>query len=130
MGKAPGIRRDLRALEARRFAAIPLLRRGLSDAEIGTHLEVSNQTVSRWRRQYEAEGKIGLVRAERAGRKARLDASDEQRLTEMLQATRLKSARPAWTCGSVKRLIEREFGVSYHVSHVWKLLQRINATPG
>ena len=36
---------------------------------------------------------------------------------------------PLWTCTRVSRLIEQEFGVSYHAGHVWKLLRQLNWSP-
>ena len=36
---------------------------------------------------------------------------------------------PLWTCPRVADLIEREFGVSYHAGHVWKILRQLNWSP-
>ena len=33
---------------------------------------------------------------------------------------------PLWTCWRVAHLIEKEFGISYHSGHVWKLLRGLN----
>jgi transposase len=91
-------------------------------------LKVCNQTVSRWRKQYEAGGKAALRKAGRAGRKPRLRAADVQRLAELLKQgpERLGYQTPLWTCWRVAHLIEQEFGITYHAGHVWKLLRSMN----
>ena len=102
MGNPRGVRRDFEALEKRRLAAVKLFGKEFNNSEIGRRLKVCNQTVSRWRKQYESGGKQALQRAGRAGRKPLLSAADQQ------------------------RLIEKEFGVAYHAGHVWKLLRGLN----
>ena len=52
MGNAAGVRRDFEALEKRRFQAIQMLQRGLSQAEIARQLRVVRQTVARWVHDY------------------------------------------------------------------------------
>ena len=51
MGNAPGVSRDYDALERRRMEATGHFREGLNNSEIGRRLKVSNQTVSRWRKE-------------------------------------------------------------------------------
>jgi DNA-binding NarL/FixJ family response regulator len=52
MGNPRGVKRDFVALEKRRFAAVKLFDKGFNNSEIGRRLKVSNQTVSRWRKEY------------------------------------------------------------------------------
>src|SRR5579863_7571418 len=66
MGNPKGVRRDFEALENRRLAAIKLFGEEFNNSEIGRRLKVCNQTVSRWRKQYEAGGKAALRKAGRA----------------------------------------------------------------
>lgn len=128
MGNPKGVRRDFEALEQRRLAAIKLFGEGLNNSEIGRRVKVCNQTVSRWRKQYQAGGKAALRKAGRAGRKPRLTAADQQRLVELLKQgpERLGYQTPLWTCWRVAHLIEQQFGVTYHAGHVWKLLRAMN----
>jgi DNA-binding NarL/FixJ family response regulator len=51
MGNARGVRRDFVALEKRRFEALKLFEKGFNNSEIGRRLKVSNQTVSRGRKE-------------------------------------------------------------------------------
>ena len=67
------------------MAAIALFDKGLNNSEIGRRLKVCNQTVSRWRKQFEKGGRHNLQKAGRAGRKPLMSDTDRQRLVELLQ---------------------------------------------
>lgn len=124
------MRRDFNALEKRRLAAVRLFATDLNNSEIGRRLKVCDQTVSRWRAQYRAAGESALRKAGRAGRKPLLSAADQKRLVQLLKQgpERLGYETPLWTCNRVADLISREFGVSYHAGHVWKILRQLNWT--
>ena len=81
--------------------------------------------------QYRAQGKSGLRKAGRAGRKPRLSGQHWRRLhTLLLQGPeRLGYETPLWTCPRVAHLIEQEFGVRYHEGHVWKILVGLGWSP-
>jgi transposase len=132
MGNPAGVRRDFEALEQRRFEAIRLLEQeGLKQAEIARRVKVVRQTVARWIQQYRIQGKEGLKKAGRAGRKPLLSAGDLQRLEQLLKRgpEALGYETPPWTCPRVAHLIESEFGVRYHEGHVWKILVALKWSP-
>jgi transposase len=81
--------------------------------------------------QYRREGKSGLKKAGRAGRKPMLDQQSRQRLGSLLLEgpEQLGYETPLWTCPRVAHLIEHEFGVRYHPGHVWKLLIALGWIP-
>ncbi len=128
MGNPRGVRRDFEALEKRRFQAVRLFGKNLNNTEIGRRLKVSNQTVSRWRREYQEGGNVALRRAGRAGRLPCLNETDKARLIDLLLQgpERLGYETPLWTCPRVADLIEQNFGVDYHPGHVWRILQQLN----
>jgi transposase len=128
MGNPRGVKRDFEALENRRFEAVKLFKKDLNNSEIGRRLKVSNQTVSRWRKECKKSGKAALRRAGRAGRLACLDEADKARLVELLLQgpERLGYETPLWTCPRVADLIERNFQVNYHPGHVWRILRQLN----
>lgn len=76
MGNPAGVKRDFDALERRRFKAFGLLRRGVSEAEVARQVGVHRQSVNRWAKQIEEQGREGLKQAGRAGRKSRLSEAD------------------------------------------------------
>lgn len=114
-------------MEERRFAALDLRKQGLSQAEVGSRLKVAQQTVSRWARQARQQGRKSLRKAGRAGRKPLLTGSHRQALEKGLVAgpEALGYETPLWTCARVAHLIEKQFGVSYHPAHVWKVLRQL-----
>jgi transposase len=128
MGNPRGVRRDFVALERRRFQAVKLFVKDLNNSEIGRRLKVSNQTVSRWRKEYHEGGNIALRSAGRAGRLPSLNEADKARLVELLLQgpERLGYETPLWTCPRVADLIEQNFGVDYHPGHVWRILRELN----
>lgn len=128
MGNPKGVKRNFDALERRRFQALDLLRGGFHQSEVARRVKVCSQTVSRWAAQVAAQGEQSLKKAGRAGRKPLLSAGQQQRLVQLLQKgpQRLGYETPLWTCWRVAHLIEKEFGVSYHAGHVWKLLRALH----
>lgn len=128
MGNPRGVRRDFVALEKRRFEAVKLFRKDLNNSEIGRRLKVSNQTVSRWRKEHQEGGSVALRGAGRAGRLPCLSEADKARLVELLLQgpERLGYETPLWTCPRVADLIQQNFGVEYHPGHVWRILRQLN----
>lgn len=131
MGNPRGVRRDFDALEQRRMAAVALFAGELNNSEIGRRLKVSNQTVSRWRKEYVEGGKAAMRKAGRAGRKPLLSARQLQQLTRKLLAGPEKMGydTPLWTSQRVAVLIQQEFGVRYHSGHVWRILRSLGWSP-
>src|ERR1700688_2459614 len=131
MGNPAGVPRDVDALEKRRFQAIQLWGRGLSQSEIARQLRVVRQSVARWVHEYRAEGKSALQKAGRAGRKPRLNEQQRQQLEKLLLRgpEQLGYETPLWTCPRVAHLIEQEFKVRYHEGHVWRILDGLGWSP-
>ena len=80
MGNPAGVKRDFEGLEHRRFRAYTLLKDGLSEAEVARQVGVHRQSVNRWAQQIEKNGRRGLKKAGRAGRKSRLSEADLKKL--------------------------------------------------
>jgi transposase len=127
MGNPAGVKRDFDALERRRFKAFGLLREGVSEAEVARQVGVHRQSVNRWAKQIEEQGREGLKQAGRAGRKSRLSQADLNCLEERLKrgAEALGYETNLWTLERVAELVERDFGVKYHAGHVSWLLKKL-----
>ena len=125
MGNPAGVRRDFVALEQRRRRAARLLAKGLNQSEVARQVGVHRQSVSRWARQWEREGRRGLKRAGRAGRQPRLGARELERIARALKRgpEALGYETGLWTAARVAHLIEQARGVQYHPGHVWRLLR-------
>jgi transposase len=127
MGNPAGVKRDFDALERRRFESFRLLKKGLSEAEVARQLGVHRQSVNRWATQIEEQGREGLRKAGRAGRKSRLSEADLKRLESGLKRgpQALGYETNLWTLERVAELIERDCGVKYHPGHVGWLLGKL-----
>ena len=127
MGNPAGVKRDFDALENRRFSAFRLLKKGLSEAEVARQVGVHRQSVNRWAKQIGKQGRDGLKKAGRAGRKSRLREADLKRLESGLKRgpQALGYETNLWTLERVAELIERNCGVKYHPGHVGWLLGKL-----
>jgi transposase len=127
MGNPAGVKRDFDALERRRFGALRLLQKGLSEAEVARKVGVHRQSVNRWAKQIREQGREGLKKAGRAGRKSRLSEAGLKRLESGLKRGPevLGYETNLWTLERVAELIERDCGVKYHPGHVGWLLGKL-----
>jgi transposase len=117
--------------ERRRLHAVKLKRAGWKQKEIATALDVSPMAVSQWIQKMEAEGASGLRARPHTGRPSELSHAQKQLIPELLThgAEAYGFRGEVWTCRRVKQVIELEFGVSYHRSHVARLLKELHWTP-
>lgn len=111
--------------------AVDLFAEGLNNSEIGRQLKVANQTVSRWRKEFQTRGVTALAKAGRAGRKPSLSASQKDQLTAILRRGPevYGYETPLWTCARVAHAVNREFDIDYHPGHVWKVLRQLRWSP-
>jgi transposase len=114
-------------LESRRRRAIDLLERGFSTTEIAVRLKVNPRSVRRWRAEYERRGESGVRARPTPGRACQLTARQRKALCRRLAkgAKANGFASNEWTCPRVAALIERCYGVSYHVDHIGRLLRSL-----
>lgn len=111
-------------LEHRRMRALALLKEGLLPVEVAQRVGADRRSVRRWKATARIEGPAGLRAKPAPGRPPKLRA--KQRST--LEALLLKGAQAAgyhtdlWSCPRVAEVIERRFGVCYHVDHIGRLL--------
>jgi transposase len=88
---------------------------------------VHRQSVSRWARELEQDGKRALRKAGCAGRRPRLHAEDLRRIEKGLKRgpQALGYETSLWTSWRVADLIERECGVHDHPSQAWRILRQL-----
>jgi transposase len=115
------------ALEQRRRKAIELLQQKMLIVDVAAAVHASTSSVRRWRDAYEAQGDAGLNSIPQLGRPQRLDEKQRKQLSRTLLKGAQASgyANDLWTCPRVAEVIERLFGVQYHVDNVGKLLHRL-----
>lgn len=117
--------------ERRRFHALELKRQGWKQVDIATALDVSKGAVSQWVTMAKKEGIEGLASQPHLGRPPELSQEEKRMLPDYLwhgaEAYGFRGA--VWTCARVRKVIEMEFGVSFHRSHVARLLKELKWTP-
>jgi transposase len=117
-------------LEARRRRAAKLLATGKSQREVARLVGASPTSVNRWKAALDARGEAGILSKPHPGRRPRLGAAEKKRLVRILDrgASAAGFDTDLWTCSRVGHVVLREFGVAYHVDHVWKLLRSLGFT--
>ena len=117
--------------EARRWRALELNHDGWPQRRIAEALGVSEAAVSQWLGNVNELGEPALRARPRLGAPLRLGEGQRQFLPELLsQGAEAYGFRGnVWTCGRVAKVIEREWGVSYHPAHVSRILKELEWTP-
>jgi transposase len=114
-------------LEVKRRIAGRLLLQGKKVAKVARLVGASWTAVKRWETAVDARGLDALAAKPYPGKGCRLTARQKSRLLKVLARGPLKSgyANDLWTGRRVADVIERRFGVRYHVSHVWRILAQL-----
>jgi transposase len=112
----------------RRAEAARLLEAGeMKQVEIARYLGVTEAAVSKWKKQLAEGGPEALEMRKSTGRPAKLGQAAKQELISKLEKGALAAGFPTeqWTQARVKKVIEREFGVSYHQNYISRLLDEL-----
>jgi transposase len=117
--------------EWRRMRALDLKKRGWSQRLIAEALGVSEQAVGQWLTAARRGGSDALRSPPAPGATPKLTAAQKRLLPEFLwhgpEAYGFRGQ--VWTCARIAKVIEEEFGVSYHRDHVGRLLKELHWTP-
>ena len=118
-------------LEVRRRIAGKLLREGRTVAEVARLTVAGWSSVKRWKVSIERGGVEALAAKPHPGKPCRLSAAQKRKLAMLLEKGPLAAGYQTnlWTCPRVAEVIQRHFGVTYHVSHVWKVLRGLGWSP-
>lgn len=117
--------------EKRRCHAQKLAGQGWKQKDIAVALDVSKGAVSQWLKISKQEGRSGLLARAHTGRPPELADEEKLLIPDYLShgAESYGFRGEVWTCRRVRKIIEIEFGVSYHKSHVARLLKELKWTP-
>jgi transposase len=117
--------------EQRRFHAVELKHQGWKQTDIAIALNVSEGAVSRWVTKAEKQGEEILCARPHTRRPPELTAEEKRALPDFLShgAESYGFRGSVWTCPRVRKVIEIEFDVTYHRSHVARLLKELHWTP-
>jgi transposase len=114
-----------RRRELVRLAAVEKFEHRIPVADIAAELRVSERSVQRWQRAWEAGGAPGLASRGQADR-CRLGGDQLAELDRVLGAGPAASnwQDQRWTLARIQDLIGRKFGVQYTIPGTWYLLRR------
>src|SRR6185295_10158280 len=117
--------------ECRRLQALHLKHHDWYQRDIAEALGVSEVSVSRWLARARIGGVEALFARPVPGRPPELTREQKRRIPEFLwhgpEAYGFRGR--VWTCARIARVIDEEFGVRYHKSHVSRLLKELRWTP-
>ncbi len=113
-----------KVLEARRQKAIKLLEEQLSLNEIARQIGCNASSVMRWRDRWEEFGEDGLKVGASPGRPPKMSERQKAELLRYLLQGPMAFGwqTDVWTTPRIAALIKRKFAISYHRSHVGRLM--------
>jgi transposase len=113
--------------ETRRLRAWELHQQGWSQQQIAAELGVTQGAVSQWlKRVYEGNGGIEALRHHPApGRQTALTSEQLQQLPVLIACgAEAFGFKGKWTTLRIAAMLKQQFGVSYHTSHISRLLRK------
>jgi transposase len=118
-------------LQHRRELAVRRVCQGYTQREAAAFLEVHEDTVGRWMRQYRQGGSTALAAVPHTGNPSRLSAAQWQEVCSWLGRSPKDLGYPddLWTSRRVADQIEKRFGVRFHFRYVSGQLLRRRITP-
>jgi transposase len=104
-----------------------LRKQGLTVRTVAEKVGCVPSSVVRWTQAIERAGERGLDSKPQSGGKARLTERQRRSLcTILVKGPRAWGwSNDLWTLERVAQVIERRFGVTYHISHVHRLLRQL-----
>ena len=117
--------------EQRRLRAYDLKRQGWKQDDIAHALGVSKGAVSQWLSRADQFGWSALQARPHPGRPPELTRDQKHLLPDLLShgAEAYGFRGDVWTCPRIGKVIEWEWGIVYHKSHVARLLKELHWTP-
>lgn len=114
-------------MEQRRLKAVRLFAQERSDADIARHLNITRQSVGRWRIKWNNGGIKALKSKGPAGAKPRITLEQTDKVMAALKAGPLTAGyhTDVWTLPRVATLVQQLTGECYHSGHCWHLLRRL-----
>ena len=118
-------------LERRRRRAIHLLSEGQPPVEVARRVGVDRRSVRRWKAAYKKRGERGIKAQVHPGPTKKLDDEGRAGLVHVLKGGAMACGYPTdlWTCSRVTAVIQKRFGVSYNVTHTWRVLRSLVWSP-
>lgn len=120
-------------LEVRRRTAVNLVVHGkMTYRQAAETVGAVPSSVSDWMKAYREKGEVGLrAIPEPKPRDGKLSADDKCKLAELLRAGPRANGfqTELWSLARIVKLVQREFGVSFHVGHMQRIVHGLGFSP-
>ncbi|GIU21363.1 MULTISPECIES: helix-turn-helix domain-containing protein [unclassified Shewanella] len=118
------IRKEKNARMKVKLLAVLHFQDGKSRYQIADFLKVSRTSVNRWISLYLSNGLEGLKEKPHLGRPSILSQEQLVQLKNYIENKNYHGEKEKLTGGDVQLYIEKQFGVKYEISSVYKLIER------
>lgn len=119
-------RKEKNALVSTRIRAVYLALLGKSAPEIAALLGYRRRTIQNWVYAYNQQGLSGLSDACGRGQRCKLNTDQLQWLRQRLdEGPPPQSGLSVFHGKDIQQLIKQQFGVTYHLHSIYKLLKRL-----
>lgn len=108
-----------------RLLAISHFVDGKNRTQIASITKVSRRIINQWVGRYLSHGIAGLASKKSPGRPSRLTDLQTQRLADMLSQEAESEAGGRLTGEDIRQYILTEFGITFHLNHIYKLLSKL-----
>jgi transposase len=126
------IRGTAEQMEARRLYAVRRIESGeISQGRLAREMRVTTRAIEKWMALYRAGGEAALKAQPMSGRPRFMTPSQHVQLRRLLiQGPRRHGFdTDLWDCPRVADLIDKKFGIRYHVDHIGRILTRLGLSP-
>lgn len=118
------IRKEKNARMKLKLLAVLHFQDGKSRYQIADFLKVSRTSVNRWISLYLSNGLEGLKDKPHSGRPTILNQEQLLQLKRYVDNSNHRCEKRKLTGGDIQLYIEKQFGVKYEISSVYKLIER------
>ena len=108
-----------------RLLAVALYLERHNRAQVARQLKVARRSVNNWVSEYLAHGLSGLEDKPRYGKPSALSAKQKKQLSQFIDSRTQTDKGGRLTGMHIREYIRAEFGVDYHLSHIYKVLSKL-----
>ncbi|MGS0682883.1 helix-turn-helix domain-containing protein [Shewanella sp. 125m-7] len=119
------IRKEKNARMKLKLLAVLHFQDGKSRYKISDYLKVSRTSVNRWITNYLSFGLEGLKEKPHSGRPSILSSKELEQVKSYINNKNKQASNDKVTGGDVKRYIEKNFGIKYEISSIYKMMDRL-----
>ncbi len=108
-----------------RLLAVSLYLECHNRTRVAQQLKVARRSVNNWVSEYLTHGLSGLDDKPRPGKRSSLSLKQKQQLSRFIDKRAQSDKGERLTGMHIKEYIQSEFGVDYHLNHIYKILANI-----